>query len=138
MDSATRTSIITAAVIAAGPAGEDRADWQFRVQENAVSIAVMAGETSSVAKAIESIEKSKVFTGTVVSVKREKSSTRGVITLHTGTDRTKEGVPAGCEQVRTERTDNPIGLSMAKKMKALIGRKVVVWVEVEEFNYGAG
>lgn len=138
MDSSTRMNVIAAAVTAAGPVGEDRAAWQAAVQELAIGITVMASETSQIAKAIESIENSKVFKGTVMSVKKETSSTRGIVTLHTGTDRVKDGVPAGCEQVRTERTDNPVGLAMAKKMREMIGNSVLVWVEVEEYNNGAG
>ena len=134
MDSNIRTSIVTAAVIAAGPAGEDRAAWQTQVHENAVSIAVMSSETSQIAKAIDQIEKCKVFSGSVVAVKKEQSSTRGIVTLNTGTDRVKEGLDAGCEQVRTERTDNPFGLAMARKARELIGHRVLVWVEVEEIG----
>lgn len=117
---------------------QDPGAWQTAVIQNAVQIAVMAGEKSNVVAAIDQITKSKTFTGTVIEVKKEPSSTRGIITLHTGTDRVKEGVPAGCEQVRTDRTDNPLGLALARKMKNLIGHKVVVWVEVEEINGGSG
>lgn len=138
MDNTTRTNIITAAVMATGPAGDDPAAWQAKVQENAVSIAVMASETSNIAKALTSIENSKVFPGTVVSVRRERSSTRGIVTIYTGTDRVTEGVPAGCEQVRTDRTDGAIGLAMAKKAKAAIGARILMWVEVEEYNGGQG
>lgn len=138
MDNSTRINVISAAVIAAGPVGEDRSAWQAQVQENAVNIAVMASDTSQIAKALASIENAKVFSGTVVSVKKETSSTRGVITLNTGTDRAKEGVAEGCEQVRTERTDNIMGRNMALKMRDLIGHRVLVWVEVEEYNNGAG
>ncbi|GAB2733899.1 hypothetical protein [Nocardioides pakistanensis] len=139
MDSATRTNITAAAVMSAGPvtAYEDRAAYNAAVHENAVSIAIMASESGSIGKALTQIENCKIFSGTVVSVKKEKSSTRGVITLNTGTDRAREGVPEGCEQVRTERTDNPIGLAMARKMREMIGHRVLVWVEVEEINNGA-
>lgn len=138
MDSNTRTAVVAAAVTAAGPVGDNPAAWQARVQQNAVSIAVMASEKHEIAKAIEAIEESKVFTGTVVGVKKEKSSTRGVITLFTGTDRAREGVPEGCEQVRTERTDNPNGMAMAMSVREMVGQRVKVWVEVEEYNNGAG
>lgn len=137
MDFNQRTSIITAAAAAAGPVADD-SEWRASVTEKAIEIAVMCSDGSDVAKALESIGKAKVFVGHVVSVKKEASSTRGVVTLYTGTDREKDGVPAGCEQVRTDRTDAPLGLSMARKVRDLIGHRVVVWVEVEEYNGGQG
>lgn len=141
MDTNTRLGIITAAVTATGPAAnyDDPGAYQAAIHENAISIAVMASETSAIAKSLNSIENAKVFSGTIMSVKREQSSTRGIITLHTGPNaRPKEGVPAECEQVRTDRTDNALGLAMAKKAKSLIGHRVLVWVEVEEYNGGQG
>ncbi len=116
---------IAAAVAAALPAALD-----------AYFATSMTGFVVAQAKAAEQISKCKVFSGIVRDVKKEQSSTRGVITLHTGTDRATDGVPAGCEQVRTERTDNPEGLAMARKVKSLIGHRVLVWVEVEEFTTG--
>lgn len=140
MDHSTRTSVVAAAVVAAGPVtgydGEDA--WQHQVHANAVSIAVMASDTSQIARSIQSVENAKVFSGTVMQVRKEHSSTRGVITLHTDTDRTKDGVPEGCESVRTDRTDNPLGLAMARRVKSLVGHRVLVWVEIEEFNGGQG
>lgn len=65
-------------------------------------------------------------------IAKEHSSTRGVVTLHTGTERSDDGN----EQIRTERTDNPVGLAMAKQVKDLVGHKVVVWVEVEQTKNG--
>lgn len=140
MDTNTRTSIITSAVVAAGSVDryEDQAAWQTQVHANAVAIAVMASETSQITRSLESIENAKVFSGTVLQVKKEASSTRGVVTLHTGTDRSRDGVPEGCEQVRTDRTDNPLGLAMARRVKSLVGQRVLVWVEVEEYNGGQG
>lgn len=146
MDVTTRTNIVAAAVVAAGPQGDDPATWAAQVQSNAIEIALMAENDSDIAKVLDVIQGAsdpnnkvaKAFTGTVLTVKRESSSTRGLVTLHTGTDRVKEGVPEGAEQVRTERTDNPNGLAMAKKMQMLKGHKVLVYVEIEEFNGGAG
>lgn len=140
MDQNTRTSIVAAAVTAAGPVSNyaDQSAWSNAVHEHAVGIAVMASETSQIARTLTSIENAKVFPGTVMQIRKERSSTRGLITLHTGTDRTREGVPEGCEQVRTERTDNALGLAMAQKFKSLIGHRVLVWVEVEEYNNGQG
>lgn len=146
MDVTTRTNIVAAAVVAAGPQGDDLGTWAAKVQSNAIEIALMAENDSEVAKVLNVIQgasdannkTAKAFTGTVISVKKEASSTRGVVTLHTGTDRVKEGLAEGQEQVRTERTDNPAGLAMAKKMQGLKGHKVLVFVEIEEYGNGAG
>lgn len=81
-----------------------------------------------VVKIQDAIAKSdKSFIGTVLSVKKEESSTRAIVTLHTGTDRD----PDGNETVRTDRTDDPDGLLMAKKVQSLKGRKVRVYVQLE-------
>jgi hypothetical protein len=74
----------------------------------------------------------KSFLGTVVSITKEQSSTRGVVVLHTGTDRD----PNGNETVRTDRTDDPDGLMMARKVRALRGHKVLVYVELEPSKDG--
>jgi hypothetical protein len=90
-----------------------------------------------VVKIQDAIAKSnKSFLGTVVSITKEQSSTRGVVVLHTGTDRSFDGVPAGCETVRTDRTDDPDGLMMARKVRALKGHKVLVYVELESDKNG--
>lgn len=158
MDESTRITITAAAVNAAGPVSNytttgkvenpdgtftevtvpDPAAYQVAVHENAINIAVMAGEKGLVGKALAGVvgPNTKIFSGTVVGVRKEASSTRGLITLHTGTDREKEGLPAGCEQVRTERTDNPIGKSVALKARNMLGHRVLVYVEVEEINGG--
>lgn len=135
MDVNQRTAVVTAAVAAVGPVAEN---WEAAVTSKAVEIAVMLGENSDVSKAINSIENCKIFTGTVTAVTKEQSSTRGIITLFTGTEQTRDGIPAGHEQVRTERTDNPVGRALAIKARELIGHKVTVWVEVEAYNNGAG
>jgi len=81
-----------------------------------------------VVKIQDAIAKSdKSFIGTVLSVKKEESSTRAIVTLHTGTDRD----PDGNETVRTDRTDDPDGSLMAKKVQSLKGRKVRVYVQLE-------
>lgn len=96
----------------------------------------MTGFVLGMEKAQKQLAACKVFSGTIVDIKKEQSSTRGLITINTGTDREKEGVPAGCEQIRTERTDNPEGKAMAKKVQGLKGNRVLVWVEVEEIKGG--
>jgi len=42
----------------------------------------------------------------------------------------------GKEKVRTERTDNPEGMAMAKRLTELKGHRVLLWIEVEEYDGG--
>ena len=144
MDSAARTQIILAAVAAAGGVGDDMAEWTGRVEEMAATITTMVSPASRLSHTIDAVENSKVFRGAIVQIRRERSSTRGVLTLFTGTDRANkdaisgDALPAGCEQVRTARTDDPSGLRMARRAQDLIGHDVLVWVEIEEYNNGNG
>ncbi|MGL5827730.1 MAG: hypothetical protein ACRCYU_23420 [Nocardioides sp.] len=144
MDSNTRTKLIAAAVVAAGPKTgyASLAEWSLAVQSTAVELAVMAGEDSKVVASIEQMSGVKVFSGSVMSVRKEKRSTRGVVVLETGTERenkdpiTGETLPSGQEFVRTERTDDPMGLYVAQTARSLTGRKVRVYVEVESIGSG--
>lgn len=79
----------------------------------------------------------KRFVGTIVKVTREKSSTRGKLLLHTGTKKEIDGLEAGYETVRTERTDDPEGLMLASEAKALIGHRVLLWVVLEPWANNA-
>lgn len=141
--SVDKSSIILAAVNAAGPVGDDPAGWEAAVEMLAVQLSTMVADNSRFAKAIERVGEAKVFRGSVVSVKQERSSTRGVVTLVTGTDRSntdaisKAALPAGCEQVRTDRTDSAVGLAMARKMSRLVGHDVLVWVFLEPYANGS-
>ncbi|WP_277212289.1 hypothetical protein [Isoptericola croceus] len=133
IDAATKQQIVVAAMSAVGPVGEDSAAWESEVARTAARFTAVAGNDQHPAfRAVEQVAAAKVFTGTVVSIVKEQSSTRGLITLHTGTERSDDGT----ESVRTERTDNPVGLAMAKQVRSLVGHKVVVWIEVETMKNG--
>lgn len=129
MDAATRTQVILAAVTSIPP--DTEGDWSTQVHLRAAQIAAMVSDSSSVARVVDGVGNAKVFTGEVVSVHKEASSTRGVVVLNTGTDRAHDGLPAGHEQVRTDRTDSPVGMAMARMVRGLVGRRVVLWVELE-------
>ncbi len=129
------TQIILAAVHAAGPAGEDRAAWMDAVCDLAAEITVMCSDRSRAARRVQSIRNSKVFTATIVGGKLEASSTRGIVNLRT---KPTAQHPDGLEQVRTERTDTPDGMAMWSRLKALKGHRVVLFVEVQEYNGGQG
>lgn len=148
MDDTTRTSIIIAAVTAAGPVPAlldedgrpvlntrnkpvlDRAAWSLSVEQLATTITALTAPTSSLSKVVNAVAEAKVFTGTVLGCKKESSSTRGIVTLKT---RVSDHHPDGTEVARTERTDNPAGKAMAQMFRNdLVGHKVVVWVQVEQ------
>lgn len=114
------------------------------LKANARSIRVMLSPESSISKQLNALDKAidrdndggKVFVGTVVGVTKESSSTRGIVTLYTGTDQTRDGVPAGCETIRTDRTDSADGRAMARAAQLLIGHRVTVYVELEAIRGG--
>lgn len=125
MDDATRTQVILAAVGSAGPVGADKAEWNALVRDQAVTIAVMLGENSSVSQALAKFANAgKPFPALILGGKREESSTRMVVNF-----RNKDGET---EQIRTDRTDSPEGLAMSNIVKGLKGHKVLIWKEIEE------
>lgn len=136
MDIQQRTQVILAAVNAAGTAGDP--GWMQRVTDLSKQILLMLRPESRINKSLDILESCKVFTGSVLSVRREVSSTRGIVTVFTGTTKadlkdaiTKQPLPTGCEQIRTERTDDESGLAMARMARELIGHRVVLFVELE-------
>lgn len=133
MDTNKRTAIITSAINMAGPVGEDRAAWNATVTENAIAVSLMLGETSAVNKAIDQIENCKIFPATVTNIVKHEASTRGVVTLKT---KPSTHAPDGVETARTERTDNAAGQSMAKRVRALVGHRVLIWIELETMSNG--
>ncbi len=135
MEQAEKNQIVIAALSAAGPIGDDAESWNGRVLSLAAQFTAMCAPTSDVSKVIDSVNNSKVFTGTVLEIKKEESSTRGLITLKT---KVSEHSPDGTEQVRTERTDSALGLLMARRVRGLVNHRVVVWVEVQTKKGGSG
>ena len=131
LDEATRTQVILAAVGSAGPVGDDKAEWSAKVRAQAVTIAVMLGEQSSVAQALNAFGRSeKPFPATILGGRKEVSSTRVVVRFNN-----KDGEQ---EEIRTDRTDGPEGLAMANIVRGLVGHKVLIWKEIEEYNGGKG
>ena len=131
-----RTAIITAAVTAAGPVGDDTDDtWTARVGDLAARITVMCQDGSDVAAIVDGIGVAKRFTATVLAVTREQSSTRALVRLRTAPSQFHAD---GLEDARSERTDRPSGLAMARRLTMLVGHRVLLWVEVAVMNGGAG
>ncbi|MGC0252651.1 hypothetical protein [Pseudactinotalea sp. Z1748] len=137
MSTISREEIVLAAVNSAGPVGEDESpdEYQGRIATQAKSIYLMLGERSPVRRKLDALADAKVFTGVVTKVVREKSSTRGKITLKT---QPSKHYPDGLEPVRTERTDGADGegLALAKRLSGLKGHRVLVWVEMQETSDG--
>ena len=109
-------------------------EYETRVAEQAKAIALMLGERSPVYQAVEQISGIKPFTAIVLKVVREKSSTRGKVTLKT---KPSKWYPDGIETARTERTDNPEGLAMAKRLTELKGHRVRIWKQIQEKDDGS-
>jgi hypothetical protein len=134
MEQSDKNRIAIAAVTAAGSVGDDRAAWNDRVLELAAQITAMTSPSSDVMTAIESVSNAKVFTAVLLEIKKEQSSTRGLVTLKT---RVSEHAPDGTEQARTERTDTRQGLAMARRCRALVGHRVAVWVDLQTMKGGS-
>jgi hypothetical protein len=135
MEQSEVNQIVLAAVSAAGPIDEEHpGEWDAKVQDAAARIAVMCSPTSSVSKTVQSVANAKVFAAQVVKITKEASSTRGLVTLKTKPSKFHED---GIEQARTERTDTASGLTMARRIRSLVGHRVLLWVEVESIADGA-
>lgn len=132
LEESARISVIVAAANMAGPVGDNQYKWNEKVLDNATLLMEMAGEGSKVSKLITGMANSKVIFGTVLSVTKEQSSTRGVVTLKT---RVSKFSPDGTEQARTDRTGNKeapeAGMEMARQLTGLVGHRVQVWIELE-------
>jgi len=129
-----RRQVILAAVSATGPdKGPDERglSWPLRVAETAARITAMLDPRSEVSRAIGQVEMAKVFPATIVEVRREASSTRALATLRT---KVSDRHPDGIETARTERTDDPLGLAMARRLVSLKGHRVMLWVELEAMS----
>lgn len=135
MSAITSEEVVLAAVGSAGPRATDEGDRDYstRVRDQATLIYTMLAEASPIRRHLDTLTRCKVFPATVTKVVREKSSTRGKVTLATRPSKWNED---GVEEARTERTDNPDGLAMAKKVSELKGHRVLLYVEVEEFDGG--
>jgi len=134
MEQVEINQIVLAAVSATGPMGNDQNDWMVSIQDMAARITAMCTPNSSVAKVIQGVANSKVFTGVVLGIVKEDSSTRGVVTIRGRPSKFHED---GIETARTERTDSPVGLAMAKRIRRLVGHRIVLWVEVEQIRDGS-
>ena len=131
MEQTAKNQVVIAAVNAAGPVGDDAEGWKLRVLGLTGQLVALTSPGSDVMTLIDSINNSKVFAATLLEVTKEKSSTRGLLKLGT---KVSEHTPDGVEQARTERTDTPVGLAMARRCRALVGHRVLVWIDVQQMK----
>ena len=122
--------------------GQALEDYGQSLKANARDIKVMLGERSEIIEQLVVLDKvmdkdadgGKVFVGTIVRVKKEETSKRGLIYLHTGTEQVVDGLPLGQELVRTERTDTADGRALARSAQLLLGHRVVVYIENQKMK----
>lgn len=146
-DQITKTLIILDALRSTEDVeGETRREHDARVKARIYELtAKLSGENNPLVAAADSLENCDVFTAVVGLVKKEKTSTRGLVYLiqqpgewtqhalleqvHKGflADRKGFTFPEGTEVIRTDRTDTPEGMIVAKQASALVGHKVIVF-----------
>lgn len=155
---AANVSLLAAAAIMAG--AED-AEWENRLMANARKLKQLSQPGSRVMRAMAEFDGIgadgkemglKHFTGTVLGIMKEESSTRGVVSIGTFTDHPKWGSMVsprehpltkvktpGVEHFRTDRTDSKtdtVAKDLANYIRTLIGHKVNVTLKMEEGKDG--
>lgn len=149
MDTKTRTDLLIAAMNAVGPVSEPTTNskgteiasaaetWEFNVEQKAMEIMTMSADGSRLSRSLDVVatahdkshQGSKAFSATLKDLSIESSSRRAILTLRgRGADED--------EQVRTDRTDTARGALMARTAKALVGHRVMVYIEMEETPQG--
>lgn len=78
-------------------------------------------------------ESSKCFTGTLVGLKREASSSRMVLRLRT---RPSDRNPDGVESVRTEPAWTAAGTDVAERLRAMRNHRLLVYVDMQRMKDG--
>lgn len=134
MDENLTAQIVAAAAVAAGPVGDQPDVWSLRVSELAQKIAAMSSQVSPTGRAVGSILAAETYVGTILEVTREQSSTRPVVRVAV---RPSKYAPDGVETIRGERTDNPVGLAFARRLRSLVGHRVMLWKEKERSEDGS-
>lgn len=131
MDDNVRAQIILAAVgmTANNDTTDENDDWVLRCRENALRIAALVDPASEMSQSLRAMEEAKVISGTVIGLTKEPKSTRAIIQLRSTPHDTYR--PDGIERLFTDRTDSPRGLRMARKVRGLVGHRVLAWVSLE-------
>lgn len=120
-----QAKVAAAARDIAAEASKPDPNYQVKIAAAALDIAALANPRSGLAEQVAKVlETEFIFPATVVGVKKEASSTRGLVYLRT---KPSERYADGIEPGRTERTDNPAGRAIARKAVGLIGHNVLVY-----------
>ena len=109
-------------------------DLEALIAQSAAEITAAVDPKSALSRLIDAVHGSRVFTAVITEVVKEQSSTRGLVTLRA---RPSQFHPDGIEQARTERTDSPEGLLMARTLRALTGHRVALWIDEQTTGNGA-
>ena len=112
--------LVLAAAQAAGPHDGDSEAWLQRVQHLAVELHLLARQLG---ERLERIDAAAVFTGTIVDVRIEASSTRAIVRFRP--DKTTQD--RELEEIRTERGDTPEGTAMIARARAMVGHRAVFY-----------
>ena len=135
VNAATAKLVALTAQAAGDTAESDRLpDLEALIAQSAAEITAAVDPKSTLSRLIDAVHGSKVFTAVITEVVKEQSSTRGLVTLRA---RPSQFHPDGIEQARTERTDSPEGLLMARTLRALTGHRVALWIEEQTTGDGA-
>jgi hypothetical protein len=126
LDAASRVALVAGAATVTGPGASPSV-----IEATVVDLALMADPDSLVMKRLVRIQGAQRFVAELVDVTIEQSSTRAVLSFPT-TD--LERHPNGLETMRTERTDQPDGMSMYRRALGLKGHRVLVFKELQDTN----
>ena len=126
LDAASRVALVAGAATVAGPGASPSV-----IEATVVDLALMADPDSLVMKRLVRIQGAQRFVAELVDVTIEQSSTRAVLTFPT-TDLDRH--PNGLETMRTERTDQPDGMSMYRRALGLKGHRVLVFKDLQDTN----
>ncbi|WP_435245143.1 hypothetical protein [Streptomyces tendae] len=97
------------------PPGEEAA-WTEQVRARAVSLYTLA---DTVGQDLARLDAAKQFTATLLTVRVETTSTRGVLVLR--------NTSGELEQLRTDRGDSDAGRAMIERARALVGHRLRVY-----------
>jgi hypothetical protein len=114
-------SLVIAAAQAAGPCppGEEP-HWQARVRALAVDLFVLG---DVVGRDLERLAAATKFPATLLGITIEDTSTRGILRLR--------NVSGDLEVIRTDRGDTDAGAAMIERARALVGRRILVYKDME-------
>jgi hypothetical protein len=124
LDAASRVALVAGAATVAGPGASPSV-----IEATVVDLALMADPDSLIMKRLVRIQGAQRFVAELVDVTIEQSSTRALLKLKT--DDVTDKKPDGIESMRTERTDQPDGISMYRRALGLKDHRVLVFKEVQ-------